>query len=185
MVKEWKAGNSQTAWREAPLLLPLACSKHPSWDRAVERSNMYMLCLGIKFETGWWSRKANIGVLAILPRYKIIQDIGSGLNWRRPGFLTLLEKIYSGEVAGVAVLDKDRLCRFGFELVGWICKKHATKITVHNQVTSIEDTGEHAGDLLVSSIFLLLVAMGWEQPGTRSRERCKTWLSFVQVNYHL
>ena len=78
------------------------------------------------------------------PGHKIIQDIGSGLNWKRPGFLALLEQIYSGEVAEVVVLDKDRLCRFGFELVEWICKKHTTKITVHNHVTSTEDTGELA-----------------------------------------
>lgn len=94
------------------------------------------------------------------PEHKIIQDIGSGLNWKRTGFLALLEQIYDGEVAEVVVLDMDRLCRFGFELVEWICKKHATKISIHNQAASTEGTDELAEDLLAIVNFFVARSNG-------------------------
>ena len=50
--------------------------------------------------------------------------------------------------------------RFGFELVEWICKKGATKITVHSQITSTEDTGELAEDLLAVINFFVARSNG-------------------------
>jgi hypothetical protein len=76
------------------------------------------------------------------------QDIGSGLNWKRKGFETLLELIHKDSVSEVVVAYKDRLCRFGFELFEWICQKHNTKIVVLNSVPETEDrTKELAEDL--------------------------------------
>jgi putative resolvase len=93
------------------------------------------------------------------PGHEILKDVGSGLNWKRPGFLALLERIYSGEVATVVVFDKDRLCCFGFELIEWISKKHS-RVIVHNQKTEIEDTGELAEDLLAIVNFFVARSNG-------------------------
>ena len=54
------------------------------------------------------------------PTAKIIQDVGSGLNWKRPGLQSLLELVHKGDVAEVVVAYRDRLCRFGIELIEWI-----------------------------------------------------------------
>ena len=67
------------------------------------------------------------------PGYEIISDIGSGLNWKRKGFETLLENLYQGMVEELVVTYKDRLCRFGFELMEWLCQKSQCKIVVHNE----------------------------------------------------
>ena len=67
------------------------------------------------------------------PSNEIIKDIGSGLNWSRKGFTSLLDRIVSGTVEEVVVAYKDRLCRFGYELIEQICKKFNTKLLVLNK----------------------------------------------------
>ena len=51
------------------------------------------------------------------PNYRVITDIGSGLNFKRKGLKALLELCYSGTVGTVVVAHRDRLARFGFELI--------------------------------------------------------------------
>lgn len=62
-----------------------------------------------------------------------IKDIGSGLNYKRKGLLKLLEKSANGEVGQITVFSKDRLCRFGFELLEWLFTQNGTKLVVHEQ----------------------------------------------------
>lgn len=40
------------------------------------------------------------------PEYEIISDIGSGLNWKRRGFVALLERIHTGGIEEVVVTRK-------------------------------------------------------------------------------
>lgn len=88
---------------------------------------------------------------------EIISDIGSGLNFKRKGFQTLLDRINNKEVEKVVVAYKDRLCRFGFELVEWILKKSNTELVVLNKLSSSDESGtaELAEDLLaVTTVFV-------------------------------
>jgi len=64
---------------------------------------------------------------------KEIEDIASGLNFQRKGLKTLLERVLSNAVQTVVVASRDRLCRFGFELVEWVCNQHNTNILVLNK----------------------------------------------------
>ena len=50
------------------------------------------------------------------PTYKVITDIGSGLNYKRRGLLKLLDLSNKKQVGKIIVGSKDRLVRFGFEL---------------------------------------------------------------------
>jgi predicted site-specific integrase-resolvase len=61
-----------------------------------------------------------------------INDIGSRLNFKRPGLLRLLETVQQGGVSAVIVASKDRLCGIGYELIEWMCKQHGTDILVLN-----------------------------------------------------
>ena len=51
------------------------------------------------------------------PDFKVISDIGSGINWKRKGFNSIIDSAIKGNIKTVVVTHKDRLCRFGFELV--------------------------------------------------------------------
>src|SRR6266487_615536 len=48
------------------------------------------------------------------PTYELISDIGSGVNFKRPGLKTLLERTSCGMVSEIVVTHRDRLCRFAF-----------------------------------------------------------------------
>ncbi|MEG4883315.1 recombinase family protein, partial [Microcoleus sp. K1-B6] len=49
------------------------------------------------------------------PDAEIIQDIGSGINFKRKGLQALLVRLMRGDQLTIAVACRDRLCRFGFE----------------------------------------------------------------------
>lgn len=76
-----------------------------------------------------------------------LSDIGSGLNYKRKNFVSLLEKVEQGEVSTIIIAHKDRLIRFGFEWFELFCKKHGTKIIVMNQ-ESLSPQEEMTKDLL-------------------------------------
>ena len=62
--------------------------------------------------------------------YIVVKDIGSGLNNKRRGFLKLLEQSNRGEVKEIVVSSKDRMSRFGFDLVEWLFLQNNTKLVV-------------------------------------------------------
>jgi putative resolvase len=62
----------------------------------------------------------------------VYTDIGSGLNFKRKNFLRLLKEIKNGELASITIAHKDRLCRFGYEMVEFLCDEHNVKINIIN-----------------------------------------------------
>lgn len=52
----------------------------------------------------------------------IIRDIGSGINYRKKGLTELIGLVYSGEAERIVVNYKDRLVRFGYEMLEEICR---------------------------------------------------------------
>ena len=71
--------------------------------------------------------------------YDIITDIGSGINYNKPGLLKLIEKINKKEVDLIVVLYKDRLLRFGFELVEHFANLNNVKIEVLDKIDKTQD----------------------------------------------
>ena len=67
------------------------------------------------------------------PSHEIIKDIGSGLNFKREGFNTILDSAFKGDIGEVVVTHKDKLCRFGFELFLRIIENTNGKILVLNK----------------------------------------------------
>ncbi len=82
------------------------------------------------------------------PKYKVISDIGSGLNYNRKGFSRLLEGIFTGTVEEIVVAYKDRLCRFGFEIIEQLCKHFSTTITVVDDSDPKSEELELAEDII-------------------------------------
>jgi len=58
------------------------------------------------------------------PEHRVVTDIGSGINFKRRGLLSVLDAVVRGDVEEVVVAHRDRLCRFAFDLVKWIMHKH-------------------------------------------------------------
>ena len=68
------------------------------------------------------------------PNHELIKDIGSGLNYKRKGLLRLIQESNQGNVKEIVVSSKDRLCRFGFELLEWIFLQNNTELMVLEQI---------------------------------------------------
>lgn len=64
------------------------------------------------------------------PTAEIIRDIGSGLNFKRKGLKTLLERLLRGDKLQVVVAHRDRLARFGFDLIRFLVEKNGGELLV-------------------------------------------------------
>jgi predicted site-specific integrase-resolvase len=80
--------------------------------------------------------------------FKIISDIGSGIDYSKSGLKELLKLISSNQVDTIYVLYKDRLVSFSFELIEEFAKLHNTKIEVINQTEDETDEEELVEDIL-------------------------------------
>ena len=81
------------------------------------------------------------------PDHAILKDVGSGLNFKRKQLLFLLEECAMGRVGEVVVAYRDRLCRFGFELLEWFFSKNSVKLVVLEQ-QELSPQQELVADLL-------------------------------------
>jgi putative resolvase len=106
------------------------------------------------------------------PDHEFLSDVGSGLNFKRPQFNAILERVYKGDISEIVVAYRDRLCRYRFELVEWICAKHGAKIVVHNKgENTVAPESELAEDLLAVCNFFVARNNGRRASENRKRRR--------------
>ncbi|GAB4242823.1 MAG: IS607-like element ISTko1 family transposase [Stanieria sp.] len=84
---------------------------------------------------------------SIYPGAEIIQDIGSGLNFKRKGLRSLLDRLLCGDKLKIVVACRDRLCRFGFELIQYMVEQNGGEIVVLDQTVHCPQS-ELTSDLL-------------------------------------
>ena len=96
-------------------------------ERQVDNVKTYMLAKGYQFE--------------------IITDIGSGINYNNKGLNKLLDMVSNNQVDKIVIMYKDRLVRFGYELLENICMKHNTTIEIID-TTEITEEQELVEDLI-------------------------------------
>ena len=82
------------------------------------------------------------------PNHELVTDVGSGINWKRKGLRTLLERAMLGDISEVVVAHRDRLCRFAYELLEFIFQKHQVKLVVLNEDSQQSSNTELADDIL-------------------------------------
>lgn len=63
---------------------------------------------------------------------KVFSDIGSGMNEKRPGLISLMNEITQNKISKVVISHKDRLTRFGFGYLETIFKMYNTEIEIIN-----------------------------------------------------
>lgn len=71
--------------------------------------------------------------------FEIIEDIGSGINYNKKGLNQLIDMITNDQVEKIVILYKDRLLRFGFELIENLCKKYDTDIEIIDNTPKIDE----------------------------------------------
>ena len=116
-------------------------------ERQIEKVKTYLLAQGKPFE--------------------IISDVGSGINCRRKGLLELLDRINQGEVEKVVILYKDRLSRFGFELIEYMASLHGCEIEI------IDNTQKTEQEELVEDLVQIITVFSCKLQGKRAHKARK------------
>ena len=95
-------------------------------------------------------------LLDLYPEYNLISDIGSGMNLNRKGLRKIIDEAIKGRVNNVVIVYKDRLCRFGYELVEDIIHKYSNgKIIIIENNPNKEIKEELVDDVLqIMNIFV-------------------------------
>jgi excisionase family DNA binding protein len=79
--------------------------------------------------------------------HTIIKDIGSGLNYKRKGFQTILEQLFKGNIKRVVVAHQDRFTRFGFDFFEWLFKQFGAVLESVDRTTKSREE-ELLGDVM-------------------------------------
>ena len=116
-------------------------------ERQVENVRTYLLAQGQPFE--------------------IICDIGSGINYKKKGLQELIKRISENKVEKVVILYKDRLLRFGFELVEYLALLH------HCEIEVIDNTEKTQQQELVEDLVQIITVFSCKLQGKRAHRAKK------------
>ena len=100
--------------------------------------------------------------------FKVIEDLGSGLNYNKKGLKELINLIQTNTVERVVINYKDRLLRFGFEILEQVCDFHNVEIEIVNH--SEDKTYEQE---LVEDILSIITVFSSRLYGSRSEKTKK------------
>ena len=111
-------------------------------ERQIENVKTYMYAKGYQFE--------------------IITDIGSGINYNKKGLNQIIDMVTNSEVEKIVVLYKDRLIRFGYELIENLCNKFGTTIEI------IDNTEKSEQQELVEDLVKIITVFSCKLQGKRA-----------------
>lgn len=81
-------------------------------------------------------------------QFEIIEDLGSGLNYNKKGLKRLISLICESKVERLVVTHKDRLLRFGSELIFSLCEHFGTEVVIINRTEDSSFEEDLATDVL-------------------------------------
>lgn len=98
-----------------------------------------------------------------------IKDIGSGVNYKKKGLNKLLSILIEGQANRLVLTTKDRLLRFGAELVFSICELHSVEVVILNK-----DPDSSPEEELVKDVLEIITVFSAKLHSMRSRKNVKT-----------
>ena len=107
---------------------------------------------------------------------KIISEIGSSLNDKRKGLKTLMDGVIAGEITDIAITDKDRLTRFGFQYILKFFNTFGAKIHIMNA-----EKGKALEEELVQDMLSIVTSFSGKLYGIRSAKRKRLLENVRQV----
>ena len=100
--------------------------------------------------------------------YEVTSDLGSGMNYNKKGLKRLLNEIMGDMVGRLVITHKDRLLRFGAELVFAVCEAKNVEVVILNQG---EDTTFEED--LAKDVLEIITVFSARLYGSRSRKNKK------------
>ena len=99
--------------------------------------------------------------------FQIITDVGSGINYKKKGLNEMLDMVLGYKVESVVILYKDRLVRFGYELLENLFLKYGTTIHV------IDHTPQSEDQELVEDLIQIITVFSCKLQGKRANKAKK------------
>ncbi len=171
-------------WEASGRLLPEhTAGGHRRYDLAKLRPEMFRAETDVQRRTVAYTRVSSHDQKADLERQKqvlerycarqgwtfeVIADLGSGMNYHKKGLKKLLEAIIDGQVGRLVITHKDRLLRFGAELVFALCEAKNVEVVILNQG---EDTTFEED--LAKDVLEIITVFSARLYGSRSRKNQK------------
>ncbi|MCP4252928.1 MAG: IS607 family transposase [Candidatus Scalindua sp.] len=84
---------------------------------------------------------------AEFPQHQVVRDIGSGINWSRPGLRTVLRYCLEGSLRELVVAHRDRLSRLAFGLIEFLVAEAGGQLVVRDS-GGVSENDELGEDLL-------------------------------------
>ena len=131
-----------------------SCKQKDDLERQIENVKTYMYAKGYQFE--------------------IITDIGSGINYNKKGLNQIIDMVTNSEVEKIVVLYKDRLIRFGYELIENLCNKFGTIIEI------IDNTEKTEQQELVEDLVQIITVFSCKLQGKRANKARKLVKEFIE-----
>ncbi len=108
-------------------------------------------------------------------QFEIIEDIGSGINYRKKGLKELLSKISNHEISKIVILYKDRLVRFGYEMIEYLCQINSIEIEI------VDNTEYSKEQELTDDLIQIITVFANRLYGQRSK-KTKKLIDEVKAN---
>ena len=98
-------------------------------------------------------------------RYKVLKDIGSGLNYDKKGLIELIKLIETNQIDRLVINYKDRLLRFGSEIIFEMCKWHNVEVVIVS-----EDESKTYEEELVDDVLSIITVFSAKLYGFKSHK---------------
>jgi excisionase family DNA binding protein len=109
-------------------------------------------------------------------KYEVVQDLGSGMNYQKRGLQKIIQRICLRGIERLVLTHKDRLLRFGAELIFSLCEQFGVEVVIINaaQETTFEDD-------LVQDVLEIITVFSARLYGSRSRKNKKLMETLQEV----
>jgi putative resolvase len=97
--------------------------------------------------------------------YEIVQDLGSGLNYHKRGLRILIKRLCQSDIGRLVLTHKDRLLRFGSELIFSLCEHYGVEVVIINASEEVSFEEE-----LVSDVLEIITVFSARLYGSRSHK---------------
>lgn len=133
--------------KDKPVILYARVSTKPQEDdlnRQIENLKSYACAKGYNFE--------------------VITDIGSGINYSKDGLKKVIKKINDRQISKIVILYKDRLVRFGFELIEYLAEINQIDIEI------VDNSSKSKEEELTDDLIQIITVFANRLYGQRSKK---------------
>lgn len=101
--------------------------------------------------------------------FEVMTDLGSGMNYNKRGLQNLIERICQGDIERLVITHKDRLLRFGAEIIFSVCEQFGVEVVIINKGVKPTNFEEE----LIQDVLEIITVFSARLYGSRSHKSKK------------